>query len=109
MCDLNDISYDLISEIGMLAPFGSGNPEPVLCVRNINGSSQSVVGNNHLRMRVSGSGVSYSSIWFNKGHLIHFLSEPSLDIAFTPHINIWNGASDIQLKMKDISFPTFNC
>ncbi|HBH88034.1 MAG TPA: single-stranded-DNA-specific exonuclease RecJ [Syntrophaceae bacterium] len=109
MCDLNDISYDLISEIGMLAPFGSGNPEPVLCVRNINVSSQSVVGNNHLRMRVSGSGVSYSSIWFNKGHLIHFLSEPSLDIAFTPHINIWNGASDIQLKMKDISFPTFNC
>jgi len=105
MCNLNDISYGLISEIGRLAPFGSGNPEPIFCVRNINVSSQSVVGNNHLRMRVSRDGVSYSSIWFNKGHLINFLSEPTLDIAFTPHINIWNGASDIQLKMKDIAVP----
>ena len=105
LCDLNDISYELISEIGKLAPFGSGNPEPILCVRNINVSSQSVVGNNHLRMRVSGNGISYGSIWFNKGHLINFLSEPALDIAFTPHINIWNGASDIQLKMKDIAVP----
>jgi single-stranded-DNA-specific exonuclease len=105
LCDLNDISYELISEIGKLAPFGSGNPEPILCVRNINVSSQSVVGNNHLRMRVSGNGVSYGSIWFNKGHLINFLSEPALDIAFTPHINNWNGASDIQLKMKDIAVP----
>jgi single-stranded-DNA-specific exonuclease len=105
LCNLNDISYELISEIGKLAPFGSGNPEPILCVRNINISSQSVVGNNHLRMRVSGNGVSHSSIWFNKGHLINFLSEPALDIVFTPHINIWNGASDIQLKMKDIAVP----
>jgi single-stranded-DNA-specific exonuclease len=105
MCNLDDISYELISEISKLAPFGSGNPEPVFCVRNINVSSRSVVGNNHLRMRVSGNGVSYSSIWFNKGHLINFLSEHALDIAFTPHINIWNGASDIQLKMKDIAVP----
>ncbi len=106
MCNLNDISFNLISEIGKLAPFGSGNPEPVFCVRNINVSSQSVVGNNHLRMRVSGDGVSYGSIWFNKGHLINFLSEPALDIVFTPHINLWNGACDIQLKMKDIAVPS---
>jgi single-stranded-DNA-specific exonuclease len=75
----------------------------VLCARNVNVSSPSVVGNNHLRMRINGDGVSCNSIWFSKGHFLHALSGPSLDIAFTPQINNWNGATDIQLKMKDIA------
>lgn len=104
-CDLHDINHELMSQIGMLAPFGSKNPEPVLCVRNIRISSQSVVGNNHLWMRVSGSGVSHSSIWFSKGHFIRSLSCEAMDIAFTPQISHWNGISDIQLKLKDMSVP----
>jgi hypothetical protein len=64
-----------------------------------------VVGNNHLWMRLTGDGMSYNSIWFNKGHLINFLSGSAIDIAFTPHINSWNGVYDIQLKMKDMSMP----
>ncbi|MGC9976600.1 MAG: single-stranded-DNA-specific exonuclease RecJ [Syntrophales bacterium] len=105
VCNLSDITYELISQIGRLAPFGSGNPEPILCVRNVNVASQSVVGNNHLCMRLKGDGMAYNSIWFNKGHLINFLSGPALDIAFTPHISNWNGVYDIQLKMKDMSLP----
>jgi single-stranded-DNA-specific exonuclease len=105
ICSLSEITHELVSQIGRLAPFGSGNPEPVLCVRNINVTSQSVVGNNHLWMRLTGDGMSYNSIWFNKGHLINFLSGSAIDIAFTPHINSWNGVYDIQLKMKDMSMP----
>ena len=105
ICNLSDVTHELISQIGKLAPFGSGNPEPVLCVRNINVTSQSVVGNNHLWMRLTGDGMFYNSIWFNKGHLINSLSGPTIDIAFTPHINVWNGIYDIQLKMKDMSLP----
>jgi hypothetical protein len=56
-------------------------------------------------VRLTGDGMSYNSIWFNKGHLIRLLAGSNLDIVFTPHINSWNGASDIQLKMKDISVP----
>ncbi len=104
-CDLHDINHELMSQIGMLAPFGSKNPEPILCVRNIRISSQSVVGNNHLWMRVSGNGVSHSSIWFSKGHFIRSLSCEAMDIAFTPQISHWNGVSDIQLKLKDMSVP----
>jgi single-stranded-DNA-specific exonuclease len=106
MCNLREINHELISQIGRLAPFGSGNPEPVLCVKNINVTSQSVVGNNHLWMRLAGDGVSYNSIWFNKGHLIDLLPDSNIDIAFTPHINSWNGAYDIQLKMKDMAVPS---
>ncbi|MBN1472810.1 MAG: single-stranded-DNA-specific exonuclease RecJ [Syntrophaceae bacterium] len=104
-CNLDEINHDLLSQIGMLSPFGNKNPEPILCVRNVSITSPSVVGNNHLRMRVNSAGVSCNSIWFSKGQFINFLSGLSLDIAFTPQINLWNGNSDIQLKMKDISLP----
>jgi len=102
-CHLNDITHELLSQMELLAPFGSKNPEPVLCVRNVNAFSPSIVGKNHLRMRVSEAGVSRNTIWFSQGHFIHDLNDSSIDIAFTPHINYWNGASDIQLKMKDIA------
>ncbi len=102
-CDLSDINHALMSDIEKLAPFGTSNPEPVLCVRNVNVTSPSVVGNNHLRMRINRDGISCNSIWFSKGHFIKAISGSIIDIAFTPQINNWNGMSDIQLKMKDVT------
>jgi single-stranded-DNA-specific exonuclease len=102
-CSLSEVTYDFLSQLDGLAPFGHMNPEPVICVRNVQISSPAIVGNKHLRMRVLGNGVSCNSIWFNKGHIIEALSGASMDIAFTPQINYWNGASSIQLKMKDMA------
>lgn len=102
-CSLTDITHELLTQIEQLAPFGSRNPEPILCVRNVSIDSPSIVGNNHLKMRINGDGVSRNSIWFSKGQFLPDISAAILDIVFTPQINTWNGSSDIQLKMKDIS------
>jgi single-stranded-DNA-specific exonuclease len=105
-CQLHDVNHDLLVQIAMLAPFGSRNPEPVLCVRNVNVAASNVVGNNHLRLRLNGDGVSCNGIWFSKGHFIKQLtSGTTSDIAFTPQFNYWNGVNEIQLKMKDMSVP----
>jgi single-stranded-DNA-specific exonuclease len=105
-CDLKDINHSLLTEIDRLAPFGTCNPEPVLCVRNVNIASPAVVGNNHLRMRINSDGISCNSIWFSKGHYVQAISGSPVDIVFTPQINNWNGSSDIQLKMRDIALPS---
>jgi single-stranded-DNA-specific exonuclease len=102
-CSLTDITHDLMAQIEQLAPFGSLNPEPILCVRNVSVASPSIVGNNHLKMRINGDGVFRNSIWFSKGQFMNDLSTAVLDIVFTPQINTWNGSSDIQLKMKDVA------
>jgi single-stranded-DNA-specific exonuclease len=102
-CELADISISFISQMQMLAPFGSRNPEPVLCARNIKVTSPTVVGNNHLKMSLSSNGMTCNSIWFSMGHHRDAVAGANLDIVFTPQINQWNGASDIQLKMKDVS------
>jgi single-stranded-DNA-specific exonuclease len=101
-CLLSDLNHDLLAQIGMLAPFGSRNPEPVLCARNVNITGSNIVGNNHLRMRINGDGVSCNSIWFSRGNFIHSVQRTTSDIVFTPQINNWNGMSEIQLKMRDI-------
>ena len=103
LCSLNEINHSFLIQLEGLAPFGHMNPEPIICVRNVQVSSPSVVGNKHLRMRVFGNGVSSNAIWFNKGYMIEALGGASMDIAFTPQINYWNGASSIQLKMKDMA------
>ncbi|MDD5099457.1 MAG: single-stranded-DNA-specific exonuclease RecJ [Syntrophales bacterium] len=104
-CSLTDINHKLLDEIDRLAPFGNRNPEPILCVRNVTVVSPSIVGNNHLKMRVNGDGVSRNSIWFSKGEFLQYLTSVLMDIVFTPQLNTWNGSSEIQLKMKDIAVP----
>ena len=103
LCGLDEIDYTLISQIEMLGPFGSMNPEPLLCAREVTISSPTVVGNNHLRMRANANNTYRDTIWFNNGHLSGPLSGSTADIVFTPQINHWNGKSSIQLKMKDAS------
>jgi len=105
VCSLNEIDYTLVSQIEMLAPFGSMNPEPLLCAKDVTVSSLATVGNNHLKMRVNGGGTYYDTIWFDRGDLSDSLSGSTIDIVFTPQINYWNGKSTIQLKMKDASSP----
>jgi single-stranded-DNA-specific exonuclease len=105
-CQLVDINHDFVSQLETLAPFGSKNPEPVFCARNVNITAPAIVGNNHLRMRVNAGEVSCNSIWFSRGDLIDILTGPQLDIAFTPQINNWNGSSAIQLKLRDIAIQT---
>jgi single-stranded-DNA-specific exonuclease len=105
-CQLSDVNHELLTQIAMLAPFGSRNPEPVLCVRNVNITGSNIVGNNHLRMRINGDGVCCNSIWFSRGNFIHSVDKATSDIVFTPQVNVWNGSSEIQLKMKDILINT---
>ncbi len=102
-CSLTDITHEFLGQVEQLAPFGSRNPEPILCVRNVSMASPSIVGNNHLKMRINGDGVSRNSIWFSQGQFLREIKSAMLDIVFTPQMNTWNGSSDIQLKMKDMA------
>lgn len=102
-CSLSQVTHELVSQFDRLAPFGTRNPEPIICARSVQVSSPTVVGNRHLKMRVYGDGVSCSSIWFNKGDYAQDIEGVRLDIAFTPQINYWNGSSTIQLKVRDIA------
>jgi single-stranded-DNA-specific exonuclease len=98
-----DISFDFFSELQRLAPFGEGNPEPVLFWENAKISQLQSVGENgdHLRLKIGDK--NHTAIAFRFGKFIETLQKrPTADLAFTLGENVWNGKKDLQLKIVDI-------
>jgi single-stranded-DNA-specific exonuclease len=103
--DLREIDQQLILELGLLHPFGTGNPEPTFAVKNLSILSQRLVGDRHLKLTVRhGNSRPFDSIGFRMGPLADWgLSvDRSVDLAFVPELNRWNGLDRIQLRIRDL-------
>ncbi|MFO0699318.1 MAG: single-stranded-DNA-specific exonuclease RecJ [Nitrospira sp.] len=102
---LDEVTFELIREIGTLHPFGAGNPEPTFAVKGLNILQARVVGEKHLKMTVrQGASMPFDSIGFGMKSLEEqglSLKTP-IDVAFTPELNHWNGYDRIQLRIRDI-------
>jgi len=98
---LYDVNAGLVRELSLLEPLGSGNPEPLLGARRLDVLNPKVVGKNHLKMRLKQKALSFDAIGFDMGDFIeHLGSSISVDAAFTPTINEWNGNKYLQLNLK---------
>jgi single-stranded-DNA-specific exonuclease len=101
---LSEISDRLIDELESLAPFGTGNPEPVFMARNVTVASSKIVGGNHrrmvLRQAFGSTGTQVSAIHFNVESPL--LTQESFDqVAFRLRWNRWNGKKTAQLVFED--------
>jgi len=94
-----EITRDLALELKMLEPFGAGNPEPVLVMRGMKVAERRSVGEGHLRLRLSRDGHTFNAIAFRLGERE---IQDTIDIAFFPEMNEWNGRSSLQLRVKDL-------
>jgi single-stranded-DNA-specific exonuclease len=102
---LNDVDVRLVRELGSLHPFGAGNPEPTLAVRNLAILDARVVGEGHLKLTVrQGTSFPFDSIGFRMGSLADLGLSPRqpVDLAFVPELNRWNGLDRIQLRIRDL-------
>ncbi len=104
---LKALSWDLLSELGALEPFGQGNPQPTFMssrVQVINAATRGVDGQ-HLKLKLDDGqgGPSFDAIAFRLGHLAgYFAKHPWLDIIYTFEAHKWNGQSNLQLNVKDL-------
>lgn len=94
-----DLTMVLVNDLQRLAPFGAGNPEPVVCVRGLRVMEKKVVGTDHLRLRLARGRHYLNAIaWRMAGrHLPEVL-----DLAGIPEIDTWGGGSRLQLRVKDV-------
>jgi len=97
---LQDIDRQLFDEISSLAPYGAGNPEPVLLCRNVRLQKPAVVADKHLRFNVQQDGYSHPGIAFSMAQRRDELSE-ALDILCAISLNSWRGRETLQLQVKD--------
>jgi single-stranded-DNA-specific exonuclease len=97
----HEITEGLVTELTRCAPFGVGNPEPMLALENASVVDWRVVGNGHLKLTLASEGKTFEAIGFNMAE--GFTNQPKgVHLAFTPQFNTWNGRTTIQLKLKDI-------
>lgn len=99
-----DITLDLTKEISCLEPYGICNPTPVFMLRNLLIKDIVPVGmNRHLRLSLTKDKCDLSAMLFSTTPQEFTLSRgDEVDIAFTLEINEFNGASTIQINLKDI-------
>jgi len=103
---LGELDWKLYDEITSLAPFGAGNPEPVMKAESVEVLYPKMVGRNHVRMRLSQDGFTVGAIGFNMGGIYQSLamSRILVDAAFSLDINEWQGERRLQLNLKDVHF-----
>lgn len=98
-----DLTEDLITDISKLEPFGAANPSPIFAIKDFKLKQKKLMGSNkeHLRLTVEKNGAIFNAIWWSYGD-IALKDGDTLDIAFSPQLNTFNGNTTIQLIIKDI-------
>ncbi len=98
---LPDLTLETLKHMEALSPYGSGNPEPVLCSHALQVLDSRVVGESHLKLKVKQEGSVLEAIGFGLSDR-HPLQGETINIAFTPEINEWQGYEKVQLRIVDL-------
>lgn len=97
-----DLTLELGRDLRRLAPFGMGNPEPVLAVQPATVQGRRLVGTNHLKMRIGDTTTMVDAIGF--GLWNHPDAQgPIANLIGVPELNTWNGETRFQLRILDIN------
>ena len=105
---LGQLGFKVAEHVGRLAPFGQGNPLPVVAVRDCqvltaprrmgrNGQTVGMLlGQGSARMRAVGFGM---------GDLAdHLVGVNTVDVAGQPMLNTFNNKTSVELKLKDVKW-----
>ncbi len=103
---LSLLTLETLKELEQFEPFGKDNPKPHFGTRRVkvNGvPTQIGKEKNHLRMFVSDHTVKRCAIDWGAGDKLITFRRPnmSLNIAFSPQINEWQGTRSVQLILED--------
>lgn len=101
---LEDIDIDLQKDLELLAPFGAGNPAPVLMTGNLSIKNIYTMGKKgeHLKLLLEAGNCLLESLAFKKGHEAEQLKNYSkIDIIYYLEINDYLGQEKIQAVLKD--------
>lgn len=103
MVEPKDVTAELVEEISQLEPFGASNPSPIFAMNNLKITQKRLMGsdNSHLRLNVTSDADEFTAIWWKRGDA-GLSSGDSLDIAFHPQINEFNGNVSVQLIIDDV-------
>lgn len=98
-----DLTFDFLDSLQLLEPYGTGNPPPILYSNVTQAWPPKIIGKTHLKLYLEQNERILEGIGFGLSAHRTRLSKKELkiEIAFTPHVNIFLNKSSIQLLVKD--------
>ncbi len=97
---LSELEKTAVVQLGDLAPFGIGNPQPAFVCRDLDVLSAKIVGEKHLRFSVAAQGDRIDCIAFGQAERLAQLQGP-IDLLGKPEINSFRGNDSVQLQVVD--------
>ncbi len=104
---LAQLTPQLVQQLESLAPFGCGNPRPILCatgVRIAEAPRKIGGGERHLAVKLSQHRTVMRAVGFGCGDRLEELAgyaETPLDVAYRPVINDFRGRQTVELQLVD--------
>jgi single-stranded-DNA-specific exonuclease len=98
-----NLTADFLAELGSLAPFGTGNLEPLLFLPAAEITEIRKVGSDERHLRVKIGRRKLTAIGFGLGEFAEQLArQKNADLVFQFAENVWNGRRELQLKIVDM-------
>ena len=108
VADLRQVTHALVVDLQRLGPFGHGNRKPLLCCRGVTvAAPPRRVGKSgdHLQLTVRQGDTTLKCIAFGCAPLDAKLTPgTTIDLAVEPTLNEFNGRTNVELEVKDVSF-----
>jgi len=98
---LNDLTLESITALERIGPFGNGNPQVQVTIRNVHltGEFRRIgADQKHARFTVTDGVGRLDVLWWNATQL----PPGPLELAVVPQTNFYNGTTRLQLKLLDV-------
>jgi single-stranded-DNA-specific exonuclease len=108
----NQVDYELLKGLELLAPFGPDNPKPIFLSPLVSVRNQKIVGADHvfLDLRDEEAGVTLrAKAWNQAQALAQSVTGKTMLLAYTPKFSEFNGVTSIELALRDWSVQAAVC
>jgi single-stranded-DNA-specific exonuclease len=100
---LDELDEKLVDALAQAAPFGRGNPEPTFVFPGIKVTGVRELKGKHLKGTVS-SARGIGLIAFGQADKVTYMNDP-VDVLAIAELNHWRGATNLQLRARDLRPP----
>ena len=103
------VNIDFFEKVNLLAPFGSGNPEPRFVIKDVKIVNSKIVADKHIKIILIGSdsttlkAISFNSVETPLGSYLLKRNIKPFDIAGKLSLNEWRGQRNVEFIIDDIS------
>ncbi len=100
---LPEITVDLVHELSGLAPFGMGNPAPLVLLKNLRVVEvRSLSQGAHLKALFSDGKRFISGVMWRQPSHPALRPNSTVDIVFRPEVNTFNGVTELQANLQAV-------